>query len=166
MFDKIKGRDPIALSYFYHREGFLMKRFLVAVVLSAALVGCCVPAECQTLPMAIVSAHDGFDVEEAGDDPFHRGVIKAAQSLVKKGEIRRIDLIRLRVAMISPAFREHAKDLAIVQICASGVESDMVPMGADGQIDEAAIDWEGLTAFMEKLIPLIIMLIKAFGGGV
>lgn len=103
-----------------------------------------------------------IEVAEAGDDKFHRSVIQAAAKQVRDGTLKRRDLIKLRVAMLSPAFREHAKELAIVQISASG--SDAVPMSADGTVDEVAIDWTGLSAFLEKLVPLILMLIKAFGG--
>lgn len=103
-----------------------------------------------------------IEVAEAGDDKFHRSVIQAAAKLVREGTLKRRDLIKLRVAMLSPAFREHAKELAIVQISASG--SDAVPMSEDGTVDEVAIDWTGLSAFLEKLVPLILMLIKAFGG--
>ncbi len=96
---------------------------------------------------------------EVSEAPFHRAVLKAATELVRKGELRRVDMIRLRVAMLSPGFRKHAEDLAVVQMSASG--SDNVPIGDDGRVDRASINWEGLLAFLEKLIPLLLALLDA-----
>lgn len=92
-------------------------------------------------------------------ESFHRAVIAAGAKAVRDGQMRRADLIRLRVAMLSPSFRQQAEDLAVIQMSASG--SDNVPIGDDGRVDRAKIDWEALAAFLEKLIPLILMLIDA-----
>ena len=100
------------------------------------------------------------EVREA-QTPFHRSVIQSAIKASKAGEIRRTDVVRLRVAMMSPAFRQHAEDLAVMQMSASG--SDNTPIGADGKVDRASIDWEKLLAFLEKLLPIILQLIDAFG---
>lgn len=132
---------------------------LVALVL---FVGCSATADCQD-----ISANETFEngavvVEAAADDGFHRAVIRSAIDQVRAGKMRRAELIRLRVAMLSPSFREHAKELAIVQMASSGSEN--LPLTETGAIDEAAIDWEGLGAFIEKLIPLILKLIEAIAG--
>lgn len=103
-----------------------------------------------------------FEVAEAGDNKFHRAVIKAAIKLVDEKKMRRVELIRLRVAMMSPAFRQQAEDLAIIQMSASGEGDD--PRDESGRIDRAAIDWDAIIAFIEKLIPLIMRLIDAFSS--
>ena len=139
------------------------KRWLPAVMIALALIiGCSSVGDCQD-----ISATETFEsgvvvVEAAANDGFHRAVIKSAIEQVRAGKMKRSEMIRLRVAMMSPAFREHAKELALVQMAASGSEN--VPMTELGTIDEAAIDWEGLGAFIEKLIPLIIKLIEAIAG--
>lgn len=101
---------------------------------------------------------DGQRVETSVDR-FHRALIAAAAKQVRDGKMKRGDLIRLRVAMLSPSFRKQAEDLAVIQMAASG--SDGVPVGDDGRIDRASIDWDALFAFLEKLLPLILQLIDA-----
>jgi len=34
----------------------------------------------------------------------------------------------------------------------------------NGEIRRETIDWNGLATFLEKLVPLVLALIKAFGG--
>lgn len=105
------------------------------------------------------------EAEETASDSFRRNVVQAAVKLRQEGKISMRDVVKLRVAMFSPAFREHAEELAIVQMSASGsdaVGGDSVPLGTDGKIDRANIDWDALLAFIEKLIPLILQLIDAF----
>ena len=98
-------------------------------------------------------------VEEVSNNKFRSALLKAAQEAAKKGELRRIDVIRLRVATLSPAFLERAQELAIIQMSFSGEE---VPTDEDGKIEVSRIDWEGLIAFLERLIPLILKLINLF----
>lgn len=106
-------------------------------------------------------------VESVLGNPFRQALVKSAVAAAKSGKIKRIELIRLRVATMSPAFLEHAQELAIIQMAFSG---DEVPLGEDGSVDEAAIDWDKLASFLEKIIPLILQLIDKFAltweGGV
>lgn len=98
---------------------------------------------------------EDIEVKEAkAGDTFHRNVIRAAVKAQRNGEITRKQLIRLRVAMISPAFREKAKEMATIQMSASG-NSDKIPRIGEN------IDWDQLLSFIEKLIPLILQLIDA-----
>ncbi len=90
-------------------------------------------------------------------------LVKAATALQRKGEITRIQLVRLRVAMLSPAFRQKVEDLAVVQMSASG-EDGPFEVDENGEIRRETIDWNGLATFLEKLVPLVLALIKAFGG--
>lgn len=92
-------------------------------------------------------------VEVAVGDSFHRNVIKAAVKARKSGKISRAQLLRLRVAMLSPAFRKQAKELATIQM-KSSADADKIPMIGEN------IDWDKLFEFIEKLIPLIIQLIE------
>ncbi len=93
---------------------------------------------------------------------FHKGIVKAARQARKAGTITRGQQTKVQVAMLSPAFRKHAEDLAVIQMAFSG--SDEVPMTEAGFVDRAAIDWDGLILFLEKLIPLILQLLEIFGG--
>ena len=103
-------------------------------------------------------------VAEVSENKFRRALLKAAQTAAAKKEISRIQVIRLRVASLSPAFLVQAQQLAVVQMAFSG---DDVPTDADGKIEVSRIDWEGLAAFLERIIPLILKLIDlfAFNGG-
>jgi hypothetical protein len=100
-------------------------------------------------------------VEQVSNNKFRRALLKAADSAAKKGELRRVDVIRLRVATLSPAFVAQAEQLAVIQMAFSGED---VPLGSDGKIDVASIDWDALLAFIEKLIPLILQLINLFAS--
>lgn len=138
----------------------------------AVVLGCGQEANCQDVPAAgatssqIEAADFAEFAEVAAGDSFHRSVIQAAVQRVRAGEMTRRELIQLRVAMISPSFRQHAKDLAIIQLSASGSPSiSKLPLTETGAIDEAAVNWEGLIAFLKELVPLIITLIQALGGG-
>ena len=111
----------------------------------------------QPSPVEAQSPPSG--VEEVSNNKFRAALLKAAQEAAKKGELRRVDVIRLRVATLSPAFVEQAQELAVIQMAFSGEE---VPTDADGKIEVSRIDWEGLASFLERLIPLILKLIDIF----
>lgn len=131
-----------------------MKRFLFSFAV-------CLLISVPSISIAQVDVQTAeVSVVEAGDDVFHRQVIRAAVELNRKGELSRRDVIKLRVAMISPAFREKAQELAVIQMNASGSENAPGP-----DVDPVSIDWDGLSTFLEKLVPLILMLIQAFSAG-
>lgn len=96
---------------------------------------------------------------------FRREFLQATRSAARKGDITRAEAIKLRVASFSPAFLEEAKRLCVVQIAFSGEDSPHVPVKDDGAIDVDGIDWEGLAAFLERILPLILQLLAAFGLG-
>jgi hypothetical protein len=97
--------------------------------------------------------------EQVSENKFRRVLLKAAQSAAAKKEISRGDVIRLRVASLSPAFLAQAERLAVVQMAFSGEE---VPVDDDGKIETSKIDWDALLSFIERLIPLILKLIDLF----
>ena len=113
------------------------------------------------LQPATVVSQDIEEVREAGDNKFHRNVIRAARNLNRSGEITRAQLLGLRVRMMSPAFRKHCEDLAVTQMYYSG--DDGIPLDGNGRVQRASIDWDALLAFIEKLIPIILQLIDALG---
>lgn len=97
--------------------------------------------------------------EVSQDIKFRRAVAKAAREARKKGKISRADQIRLRVAMFAPAFRQQAEDMAVIQMSLSG--SDNLPLGDDGRIERSRIDWDGLIAFLEALLPILLQFLDA-----
>jgi len=95
---------------------------------------------------------------------FREELVKAIQSARKAGKITVVEAAKLRTATLSPAFVERAHDLAVTQIAFSGEVNENVPVNAEGAVQVEGINWEGLTKFMEALVPLLIMLLKAFGA--
>ncbi|QEF98169.1 hypothetical protein Mal15_22170 [Stieleria maiorica] len=115
--------------------------------------------------LTFTSMSDHF-IETEATDGFRRSVIKAARAAAKSGTITRRDALRIRVAMFSPAFREQAQDLCVVQMAFSGeAAADELPRKANGEIDQAAIDWDQFASFLERIIPIILDLLIAFGAG-
>jgi hypothetical protein len=137
------------------------KKIIVLLLLSVCLTVS--PAYGQDGGSASLKNTDSFSnvTEVEAQTGFHRNVVKAAMALHKKGEMKRGQLLRLRICMLSPAFRKSAEELAITQMVFSGAEG--VPMSADGVVDRSQIDWDKLLEFLEKLIPIILQIISIFG---
>ena len=98
-------------------------------------------------------------VETIFNNKFRTALLKAANESAKSGDIRRVDVVRLRVASLSPAFLERAEELALIQMSFSGEE---VPVDADGKIEASRIYWEGLIKFLEYLVPVLLKLLDMF----
>jgi hypothetical protein len=94
---------------------------------------------------------------------FRRAFVKAVSAARKKGEVSARQAIQLRVASFSPAFLDRVEQLCVVQMAFSGEADDYLPTSDDGTIDTDGIDWEGLASFLEKIIPLVLTLLEAFG---
>ncbi len=138
-----------------------MKRaFVITLALFIVVAILCfpetVPAQPNPIPDPTISpvVDDERVIEAADGDTFHRNVIRGAIKAQREGKISRRELRKIRVAMISPAFRSQAKELAEIQMLSSG-DSDKIPRIGEN------IDWDALLAFIEKLIPLILKLIDA-----
>ena len=118
---------------------------------------------CTVCGQDAVVAQVKLEVNEA-EKPFHRELIRAAVKLSKNAGsgVSRRDVIRLRVAMLSPAFRESAEELAVVQLYFNGSE---LPANPDGSVAVDEIKWDSSdwTAFLEKLVPIVLALLKLFG---
>jgi hypothetical protein len=94
--------------------------------------------------------------------PFRKAMVKAIRTAVRDKEITPAQAIKLRVALHSPAFEQHAKTLCVVQIASSGIESEFVPI-TDGKIAVASINWEALGEFLKVVIPLLLELLVSLG---
>jgi len=114
---------------------------------------------CSMVPC--VSAQ-GPVAEQVMANKFRQSLLRAASEAAKSGEIRRVDVIKLRVASLSPAFLEQAQQLAVIQMSMSGEDLGNLPIDDDGKIEVSRIDWEGLITFLERLIPLILKMIDLF----
>jgi hypothetical protein len=98
-------------------------------------------------------------------DKFQVAVAKAVRSARKNGDLSVRQAIKLRVALISPAFKKKAEDLAVTQMAFGQGDGDApLPRTEAGAIDRAAIDWDGLIGFLEKLLPLLLQLLDAFAS--
>ena len=97
------------------------------------------------------------DSSVLGRDGLRRTMLKAAS---ESDDVNRREMFRLRVASLSPAFMEKVELLAVLELQATDY---VMPLNADGTVDKAAIDWDALLAFIEKIIPLILQLIDLFG---
>jgi len=128
-----------------------MSRFVLLAFLFLSVLGC----DCAVGQMS--PGKTEVQIVEAADKGFHRQLILAAIDAAKSGEIKRVDVIRLRIGLMSPAFREHCEDLAVTQMYFSGGD---LPMTEAGVVDRASIDWGSLAAFLEKLLPLILKLLE------
>lgn len=133
--------------------------FLISTLLFICLGlgwSCTVCGQDAVQPPAVV-----YTVE--AERPFHRQVIRSAVEASKKPDsgVSRRDVIRLRVAMLSPAFREHAEQLAVTQLFFNGSD---VPMNEDGTVAMEEIKWDSAEwmAFLEKLVPILLMLLRMF----
>ena len=118
----------------------------------------------QPKQMSTALAEELSEAEIESGTKFSRALVKAAIKAQREGQLKRTEVLKLRVAMLSPAFRAQAEELCLVQIAASGEETPF-EYADDGTIIRTAIDWEGFAAFLEKVVPLILTLLKAFGLG-
>lgn len=103
-----------------------------------------------------------FEVTASDNTKFRRAMAKALNASRKSDRISRTDAIKVRVAMFSPAFRDHVKKMCVVQMAFSE-NSEVLPRTDSGEIDVASIDWEGFASFLERIVPLIMELLTAFG---
>lgn len=143
---------------------FVAAFFLLCPQLATAQFGLKTMPDAKTVVVASNPPKKSSDVPiEKSRSEISVELLKAATTLQKKGEITRLQLVRLRVAMLSPSFRQKVEDLAVIQMSASG-EDGPFETDENGEIRRETINWEGLAAFLEKLVPLVLQLIKAFGG--
>jgi len=121
------------------------------------------PGKIPSHILAQVDAPEESDAPVKVADSFRGSLVKAIRDARKADKITARDAVRLRVAMLSPAFVERAHELAVAQGAFVGEESEFVPMDDEGVIQTDWINWEGIAKFLEAFVPLLISLLKAFG---
>lgn len=150
----------------------MISKFQLSMVLIAAVLlpspSCIVasdPAQSAEVTKLVSTGADELSSSLSGkkevSDKFQGSVRKAIRQGIRSGKITRAQGVRIKVAMISPAFREHVKSLAVIQIASSGEQSEEVSYDENGKINVDGINWEGLISFLEALLPLILQLIDA-----
>ncbi len=105
---------------------------------------------------------ESFDVE-AKEPGLRRELLKAVVSARKAGKLSVREAIAIRVATFAPSFMDRVEDLCVTQMAFSDQGSEYLPIAEDGSIDRTAIDWEEFADFLERILPLILELLKAFG---
>ena len=100
--------------------------------------------------------------EQTSDTTLRRAFLQAVRDARKAGTITAKDAVTLRVSSFSPAFMQQVEQVAVTQMVMSGGD-EALPMSADGSIDRASIPWGNFGAFLQKLLPIILELIKLFG---
>jgi len=112
------------------------------------------------LPAPTAAPKAEVSISETSGDSFRQSLLAAAIQSANKNEIKRVDVLRLRVALLSPAFRKHAEDLAVTQMY---FHDPSLALTEAGTVDRVAINWSQLMEFLVKLLPLIFDLLKVIG---
>lgn len=106
----------------------------------------------QTQNAVLTTQSQPTSLGVARDQQFRRVLIKAAEQSFREGELSRVDLLRLRVASLSPAKLQQMQTACAEQAVQEGKA-----------VSIAAIDWEKLAAFIKEILPVIIEIVKLFG---
>ena len=102
--------------------------------------------------------------QELARPVFYAQVLRAIPAAVRDGTLSRRDALRLRFAMISPAFRSQCRQLAKIQVLSSG---EQIPTS----MTNSEIDWSGdiWSEFFKLLLPILLELLEqilqGLGGG-
>lgn len=126
-----------------------------------------VPASAQPDTSHVIPPRTQADFSpiEMGSDKFWRTQVKAIAAARRAGKISAADALKLRTALFSPAFRDQCKQLCVTQMVFSGESDEFIPRTETGAVDVAKINWEGLAEFLERMVPLILQILQAFGIG-
>lgn len=103
--------------------------------------------------------------EVVSEPKFKTQLLSAIQEARKNGDISRVQALRLRIACMSPAFVQQAQEVAVVQMVFSGQSPELIPYHTDGRVNMEGIDWDGLTAFLQAILPILLELLRSFGLG-
>jgi len=117
----------------------------------------------EVITPEIVESRVREEMRESGS--FHRQMVRSIRTARQRGEITGRQAVRIRTALLSPAFRTEAQTLALTQLAFSGEADDALQYDENGNIIETAIDWEGFASFLERVLPLLIDLLVRFGLG-
>jgi len=133
-----------------------MRPFLVFMMGTATIAGLLTIAEVgktTAQSLSVVESATAVMGEPSAKSlkSFRDSLLKAAGQSVKDGEISRMDLMRLRIASMSPKVLERMHQAASEQLLSEGMAASF-----------GAIDWSQLLAFIKEIIPIILELIKLF----
>lgn len=88
-----------------------------------------------------------------------QGIVEKAE---KSDELTRFEKRRVRRVMNDRWWNQWRRDRVVDQVVKQLIQSEQVVVTPDGV--QAAVDWDSVLAFIEKLIPLILQLVSLFGG--
>jgi len=119
-------------------------------------------------------AHRGYaqDVTVVGQSPVvtlaassevshAKTTLRMVRKAIADSDLSLGQKILARIALRRKSVQDRVTDFVTSQAIDDGVI--VMPAMVDGQMVEAAIDWDALLEFIEKLIPLIMQLIALFG---
>lgn len=86
---------------------------------------------------------------------------KAINSAISTSDLTVLEKVKLRLAMLFPKLRDQIEAVLVEELTAA----NMLPSGttADQPIG-TSVDWAAIAAFLKEIMPLILTLIKLFGG--
>lgn len=88
---------------------------------------------------------------------FRKALLAAGEKAFAEKQITRLDLLRLRVATLSPKMLERMQLVVAEQVVAEG--KALVEVDANG-IAKVAWDWSKLIGFLQELMPIVLDLIE------
>lgn len=90
---------------------------------------------------------------------FKNALLTAASTAYQQGEISRVDLARVRFALLlRPRAVAEAQQACIDEGIKAGIIKDGVAAAND------SFDWESLLAFIQALLPIILEIISIFSS--
>jgi hypothetical protein len=91
---------------------------------------------------------------------FHKAVLEAGKKSLQSGEINRVQMLKIRAALLFPGPRKVMEEALVAQIATSGETSDGVKYNELGKVTE--VNWMLLLDFLIKAMPYIIQIIEFF----
>ncbi len=138
-------------------------RFVLILVVSCVLAGQFHDwAHAQPPDVAEVSIDDVPVLAGERTDSFRRQVIKAARTAARDGKIKRTDVPKIRVALLSRGFRETAKRLFVIETVFSTSDHDL-PRKASGAVDYDRMNWVEYLPQLIEFIKVLLDLLVEYG---
>jgi hypothetical protein len=114
------------------------------------------------VPVPVV-AEVAQEVSRADRREFKMAFRAAITDARQAGTLAVEDARELRRASFSPAFTREAERLAVIQMVVSGENPEMIPRDADGKVNAAGINWEGLAKFLQLMLPILLDFLRKLG---
>ena len=132
---------------------------MIRIILFVLMFIICVPVYGQNV--TVPAEPPAVEMKLPVKSEFRQAVAAAVKSARKKGEMSARQALKIRVALLSPAFQQRVEDLAVTQMAFAATDEPL-PRTADGKVDRANINWSELLVFLEKLLPFILELLDLF----